>query len=67
MTFMSYVNQNSEFPFTHVVKIDGEAIKRFRSLREAKWFTHNKDNATIEKLAVPPKKSIFELCEEAPF
>lgn len=64
---MSCDNLSSEFPFTHVVKIDGEAIKRFRSLREAKWFTHNKDNATIEKLTVPEKKSVFELYEEAPF
>lgn len=64
---MSYASLSSSFPFTHVVIIDGEPIKRFRSLREAKWFTHNKDNATIEKLAVPTKKSVYELYEEAPF
>lgn len=37
-------------PFTHVVKIDGDAIKKFRSLKEAKWFIINKSDATIEKL-----------------
>ena len=64
---MSYENLNSQYPFTHMVLIDGEPLKKFRSLREAKWFTHNKDNATIEKLTVPEKKSVFELYEEAPF
>lgn len=64
---MSYDSLNSSFPFTHVVIIDGEPIKKFRSLREAKWFTHNKDDATIVKLAIPPKKSVYELFEEAPF
>lgn len=64
---MSYENLNSQYPFTHMVLIDGEPLKKFRSLKEAKWFTSNKEGATIEKLAVPIKKSIFELCEEAPF
>jgi hypothetical protein len=40
-------------PFTHVVKIDGEAIKKFRSLKEAKWFIMYKSDATIEKLDLP--------------
>lgn len=58
---------NTEHPFTHVVLLDGEPIKKFRSLREAKWFTTHKEDATIEKLAVPEKKSVFDLYEEAPF
>ena len=46
-------------PFTHVVKIDGDAIKKFRSLKEAKWFIANKADATIEKLDAPkPQKKI---------
>lgn len=64
---MSCENLQSEHPFTHVVLLDGEPIKKFRSLREAKWFTTNKEDATIEKLAVPEKKSVFDLYEEAPF
>lgn len=64
---MSCESLLSEHPFTHVVLLDGEPIKKFRSLREAKWFTTNKEDATIEKLAVPEKKSVFDLYEEAPF
>lgn len=64
---MSYANLNSDYPFTHLVLVEGEPLKKFRSLKEAKWFTSNKDGATIEKLAVPVKKSIHELYEEAPF
>lgn len=58
---------NNSHPFTHEVYLDDEPIKRFRSLREAKWFTTNKDNATIVKLSVPTQQSVFELFEEAPF
>jgi len=57
----------SKLPFTHEVYLDDEPIKRFRSLREAKWFTTNKDNATIVKLAIQTQQSVFELYEEAPF
>lgn len=64
---MSYENLNSQHPFTHMVLIDGEPLKKFRSLREAKWFTANKKDASIEKLDVPAPKSIHELYEEAPF
>lgn len=64
---MSCENLQSEHPFTHVVLLDGEPIKKFRSLREAKWFTTNKEGATIEKLTIPEKKSIHEMFEEAPF
>jgi hypothetical protein len=39
-------------PFTHVVKIDGEAIRKFRSKKEALWFAENKNDATIEKLPI---------------
>jgi hypothetical protein len=49
------------------VLVEGEPLKKFRSLKEAKWFTSNKEGATIEKLAVPIKKSVYELYEEAPF
>jgi hypothetical protein len=64
---MSCESLQSEHPFTHVVLLDGEPIKKFRSLREAKWFTTNKEDATIEKLAVPERKSVFDIYEEAPF
>lgn len=65
MNSMSCVNNSH--PFTHEVYLDDEPIKRFRSLREAKWFTTNKDNARIEKLSIQTPKSVFELFEEAPF
>lgn len=64
---MSCENLQSKHPFTHVVLLDGEPIKKFRSLREAKWFTTNKDNATIIKLTTQTPKSVYELYEEAPF
>lgn len=64
---MSLENLYSKHPFTHEVYLDDEPIKRFRSLREAKWFTTNKDNARIEKLTIETPKSVFELYEEAPF
>lgn len=64
---MSCVNQLSSHPFTHEVYLDDEPIKRFRSLREAKWFTSNKNNARIEKLSVPTPISVYEQYEEAPF
>ena len=57
----------SNLPFTHVVCLDGEPHKKFRSLREAKWFTGNKDNATIVELPVETIKSVFDILEEAPF
>lgn len=58
---------SDEYPFTHMVLIDGEPLKKFRSLKEAKWFTSNKKDAIIKKLDVPKPKSIHELYEEAPF
>ena len=58
---------NNSHPFTHEVYLDDEPIKRFRSLREAKWFTTNKDNATIIKLTVPACESVYDIYEEAPF
>jgi hypothetical protein len=64
---MSCNNLSSSHPFTHEVYLDNEPIKRFRSLREAKWFTTNKDNATIVKLAIETPKSVYETFEEAPF
>lgn len=64
---MSCENQSCSHPFTYEVHLDNEPIKRFRSLREAKWFTTNKDNATIVKLSIPKPKSVYELYEEAPF
>lgn len=60
------MNYPSDLPFTHLVLLDDEPVKRFRSLREAKWFTENKSNATIVKLAVE-KRDIFTEFEEAPF
>ena len=57
----------SESPFTHEVYLDNEPIKRFRSLREAKWFTTNKDNATILALPVETPRSVYEEYEEALF
>lgn len=51
-------------PFTHVVKIDGEAIKKFRSLKEAKWFTANKADATIEKLDLPKPQTMKDIFAE---
>ena len=64
---MSCENPQSSHPFTHEVHLDDIAVKRFRSLREAKWFTTNKDNATIVKLTIPTRKSVYETFEEAPF
>lgn len=64
---MSCENQSFSHPFTHEVHLDDVAVKRFRSLREAKWFTNNKDNATIVKLAIETPKSVYETYEEAPF
>jgi hypothetical protein len=53
-------------PFTHVVKIDGDAIKKFRSLKEAKWFIINKSDAVIEKLDLPkPQKQVDWFAEYA--
>jgi len=55
-------------PFTHLVLVDGEPIRKFRSLREAKWFTEGKHDATIEKLQVEKEKPIWEVfTEPAPF
>ena len=59
-----------EIPFSHLVLLDGEPVKRFRSLREAKWFTDNKSNATIVKLVVQKRdvpKELYEELGEAPF
>ena len=64
---MLCVNRVSDLPFTHEVHLDDVAVKRFRSLREAKWFTTNKDNATIVKLSIETPKSVYETYEEAPF
>ena len=64
---MSCVNQSFSHPFTHEVYLDDEPINRFRSLRDAKCFTTNKDNARIVKLSIQTPKSVFELYEEAPF
>lgn len=44
--------------FNYEVQLDGEPIKRFRSQREAKWFTEGKDNATIVRLT--ERKSQFQ-------
>lgn len=57
----------SDSPFTHVVCLDGEPHKKFRSLREAKWFTEGKDNATILALPVETPRSVYEVYEEALF
>jgi hypothetical protein len=47
-------------PFTHVVVIDGDPIKKFRSKKEAEWFTQNKSDAIILKLNVEkPVKVVF--------
>jgi len=51
-------------PFTHVVKIDGDAIKKFRSLKEAKWFAENKADATIEKLDLPKPQTVKDIFAE---
>lgn len=64
---MSCESLQSSYPFTHEVYLDDEPIRKFRSLREAKWFTSNKNNARIEKLAVATPISVFDLYEEAPF
>jgi hypothetical protein len=64
---MSCVTQYNPHPFTHVVVLDGEPIKKFRSLREAKWFTNNKDDAKIERLSITESKSVFDIYEEALF
>lgn len=55
-----------DLPFAYEVLLDDEPIKRFRSLREAKWFTEHKDDAKIIKLSVE-KKNLLDTYEEAPF
>lgn len=56
-------------PFTHEVWIGDEPMKRFRSLKEAKWFCENKTDARIVKLKVEKiiEKPLWELVGEAPF
>jgi hypothetical protein len=56
-------------PFTHEVWIGDEPMKRFRSLKEAKWFCENKTDARIVKLKVEKvvEKPLWELVGDALF
>lgn len=57
----------NSLPFTHIVFIDDEPIKKFRSLKEARWFILNKADAIIKKLEVPRQPKPWELVPEAPY
>ena len=47
--------------FSHqVIDEFGDILKRFQSLREAKWFVSNKPDCTIQALQVS-KESDYEL------
>lgn len=56
-----------KIPFSHIVFIDDEPIKKFRSLKEARWFILNKPDAIIKKLDVPIQLKPWELVPEAPY